>query len=89
MKEIVGDLDGRRRHLFEEAKVHLREFGEMIRQRRADRRAQAKADEGPKKPEPFFTPEERKEFAHWRRLGRFHPPAIDYLRAQVLAMGRL
>jgi predicted AlkP superfamily phosphohydrolase/phosphomutase/tetratricopeptide (TPR) repeat protein len=88
MKDIVDDLDGRRRQLFEEAKVHLKEFGEMIRQRRAERRAQAKAEDG-KKPEPFFTREERKEFAHWRRLSRFHPPVIDYLRAQVFAMGRL
>ncbi len=126
MKEIVADLDGRRRALFEEVKVHLKEFVELIHQRREERKAkeeaakaeaapaeeadvedqidealeerEAAADEKPaaagettlaKRPEPLLTAEERKDLAHWRNLARFHPPVIDYLRAQMLAAGRL
>jgi predicted AlkP superfamily phosphohydrolase/phosphomutase/tetratricopeptide (TPR) repeat protein len=36
------------------------------------------------KREPLLTPEERAEVAKWRNLTRFQPPAIDYLKAQVL-----
>lgn len=126
MKEIVADLDGRRRLLFEDAQVHLKGFAELIAQRRAERKAkkdaaaavaetdlaadaeaqieEALAEDGAeeagevaaggknaksKRPEPILSPEERKELAYWRNLARFHPPVIDYLRAQVLAMGRL
>jgi predicted AlkP superfamily phosphohydrolase/phosphomutase/tetratricopeptide (TPR) repeat protein len=121
MKEIVDDLDGRRRALFEEAQVHLKEFAGLIRRRQEERKAHAppreesgqeagidealeqaaaeEADEKPavaagagtdaKRPEPLLTVEERKQLAHWRNLDRFHPPVIDYLRAQVLALGRL
>jgi predicted AlkP superfamily phosphohydrolase/phosphomutase/tetratricopeptide (TPR) repeat protein len=128
MKEIVADLDGRRRALFEEAQVHLKEFAELIGQRRQERKAKADAAAAPaeappaeevdpetqldlalaeadreeagekpapvgksaaaQKPEPLLTLEERKELVHWRNLARFHPPVIDYLRAQVLAMER-
>jgi predicted AlkP superfamily phosphohydrolase/phosphomutase/tetratricopeptide (TPR) repeat protein len=115
MKEIVDDLDGRRRALFEESQVHLKEFAQLVRQRQEERKASApsKAEAGneaeteetleqaegeeveTEKPEPLLTPEpllnleERKQLAHWRNLRRFHPPVIDYLRAQVLALGRL
>lgn len=50
MKEIVADLDGRRRVLFEEAKVHLKEFVALIKQRREERKAKeeaAKAEAAP------------------------------------------
>ncbi len=40
---------------------------------------------GPKKAEPILTKEERQELARWQKLGRFQPPVIDYLMAQVLA----
>lgn len=107
MKEIVDDLDGRRRALFEESQVHLKEFAELIKQRREERKASAPPSEAaaqeteleealeqaeaedPKKPEPILTLEERKQVAHWQNLARFQPPMIDYLRAQVLALGRL
>ncbi len=42
--------------------------------------------EPPRKVEPIFNNEERQELARWSKLGRFQPPVIDYLKAQVLAM---
>ena len=42
-------------------------------------------DTRPVKPEPLLTKDEQKEYAYWRNLGRFQPPVVDYLKAQVHA----
>ena len=36
-----------------------------------------------KKPEPILTREERQEVARWRKLARFQPPVVDYLKART------
>jgi predicted AlkP superfamily phosphohydrolase/phosphomutase/tetratricopeptide (TPR) repeat protein len=105
MWEIVEDLDGRRRAVFEQAKAQLKEFAQLILQRRQERENStsqepvtaadnadegfAEGTEGGERPERLLTVAERKELARWRNLARFEPPVVDYLRAQVLARRRL
>lgn len=92
MREIVDDLDGRRRKLFEQARTHLRELRTLVRAR-AKERNEAKSDTAPAggtKPNrrPLLTPEERAKALHWQQLARFQPPVIDYLKAQILTAER-
>ena len=82
MRRIVGDLDGRRRALYEEAKTKVQEFGAVERARgrqnaEADRTAETEST-------PLLTEDERRELARWRDLARYQPAVVDYLRAQVL-----
>jgi predicted AlkP superfamily phosphohydrolase/phosphomutase/tetratricopeptide (TPR) repeat protein len=79
MGEIVDDLDGRRRGLFEEAQEQLKTYAELVRQRRQQQQAAPQTD-------PLLTKEEFDDCAKWQNLSRFQPPVIDYLRAQVLTM---
>ena len=83
MRAIVDDLDGRRRVLFEEAKAKIEELRKAAIERARERKdsAEEKAAAGP---ESLLSADERKELARWRNLARYQPPAIDYLKAQVL-----
>ena len=102
MREIVDDLAGRRREVYEEAVRRMEEFAELVKQRVSDagvsdeektaaRRvalelhpnAQPDPDED-KDWKGVLEPAERKEMAKWRRLRRYGPMAVEYLRAQVL-----
>jgi len=86
MRSIVDDLDGRRRALYEEAKVKLAEIREILVQRAKEKGEPVSDDNGdPSKPDGLLTDDERKEAARWRNLARYQPPVIDYLKAQVLA----
>jgi predicted AlkP superfamily phosphohydrolase/phosphomutase/tetratricopeptide (TPR) repeat protein len=68
MREIVDDLDGRRRALFEEAAPMLAEFRRLLAERN----------------EEEVREEERPEYRRVKNLARFQPAAVDYLKAQVL-----
>jgi predicted AlkP superfamily phosphohydrolase/phosphomutase/tetratricopeptide (TPR) repeat protein len=74
MRQIVDDLDGRRRGLFEEADKQLKTYAELVGERRRQQT------------DPLLTKEEFADCAKWQNLSRFQPPVIDYLRAQVLTM---
>ncbi|MFN0053945.1 MAG: alkaline phosphatase family protein [Planctomycetales bacterium] len=149
MQEVVADLDGRRRRLYEQAVPRLKEFASLVRERKAQREAQRNASreetfptgeppEEPDEPEaeipdsanvnddelllqqaeregarydaaarrakqaeaepaspaaaerprrpPLLTSDERQELAECRRLSRFAPHVVDYLKGQVLAL---
>ena len=85
LRRIVDDLDGRRRAVFHEAAEKLKEFREIMKTRLAD-----KAEESPEGDArlKLLTPEERKEFARWRRLANYQPAVVDYLKGQVLTAER-
>jgi tetratricopeptide (TPR) repeat protein len=95
MRRIVDDLDGRRRALFEEAAAKIEELRNTALER-TRRRGEAEdgkpqgepaaARKGEAEPESLLTENERRELARWRNLGRFQPPVVDYLRAQVLTV---
>jgi len=78
MRRIVDDLDGRRRGLFEQARVKVSEFRKLV----AERAQEKKEETG--EPEKLLSEDERKELARWKNLARYQPPVIDYLKAQVL-----
>ena len=90
MRRVVEDLDGRRRALFEEAVPKV----EALRETGMERLKAKAAEKGEPEPNParspdekfeeFFSPEELKEFKHWRNLARFQPPTVDYLKSQLL-----
>lgn len=76
MREIVDDLDGRRRVLYREAIEHLAALKAVGAERAKEK---AGAD-----PETLFDEAEKKELKHWKNLARYQPPVVDYLKAQVL-----
>ncbi len=76
MREIVDDLDGRRRAVYQEALKHLAELKAVGKERAKEKPG---AD-----PETLFEEAEKKELKRWRNLARYQPPVIDYLKAQVL-----
>jgi len=98
MRRIIDDLDGRRRTLFEEARVKVAELRKIAVERLKERKkAEAEKPEKEKaepetteeekaeaEPERLLNEGERKELARWRNLARYQPPVIDYLKAQVL-----
>jgi tetratricopeptide (TPR) repeat protein len=95
MREIVDDLDGRRRALFEEATVKVAEFRKLAMERARERGSvwrgaipdgEAASEDEDAQPgeQPLLSEDERREFARWRNLARYQPPVIDYLKAQVL-----
>lgn len=91
MREIVDDLDGRRRRLFLESTARLQELFQLARERREERKATlarpkaSETGESPKpKHEPLLSPQEREEAARCRNLARYQPAVVDYLRSQVL-----
>ena len=75
MRSIVQDLDGRRRGLFETAAAHIRD----LRQQMRTKSETASADE---------MRDLRRELAYWRRMARYHPALVDYLKAQLLTRER-
>src|SRR5262249_48904068 len=82
MREIVDDLDGRRRALFEEATVRVAELRKIAVE---SMKAADPGDGTPSgDPESFLDDQQKKDFAHWKNLARYQPPVIDYLKAQVL-----
>ena len=83
MREIIDDLDGRRRALFEEAVVKVRELRKIAAERKASAGDEANAEDS-KDPESLLDDEQKKELARWKNLARYQPPVIDYLKAQVL-----
>jgi len=90
MRRVVEDLDVRRRALYEEAVPKLqalRDAGlERLRAKAAENNVpEPVPQETPNaKLEPLFSPEEKREFRHWRNLTRYQPPVIDYLKGQLL-----
>jgi len=76
MREIIDDLDGRRRALFEEAVVKVRELRKIA--------AELGKTEDAKDPESLLDADQKNELARWKNLARYQPPVIDYLKAQVL-----
>ena len=85
MREIVDDLDGRRRALFEEAKAKIEALRKVAIERARERKESGtEKAEAAAEPESLLTADERKELARWRNLARYQPPVIDYLKAQVL-----
>ena len=99
MRAIVEDLDGPRRQKFLESQQRLEELRKVGRARakqakdeREAKNAQAEENLQPgdktqakdKKPKPLFDKDERLELMRCRRLCRFDPPVVDYLKAQVL-----
>lgn len=88
MRRIVEDLDGRRRALFEKAKMRIDEFRQVSFERAREKK-QAEADHAHTEnaeveSESLLSGDERRELARWRNLARYQPPVIDYLKAQVL-----
>lgn len=82
MRRIVDDLDGRRRALYEEARGKVADLRKIA----AGKAAEIKNDEkAQQEPESLLDEEQRKDLEHWRKLARYQPAAIDYLKAQVLA----
>jgi predicted AlkP superfamily phosphohydrolase/phosphomutase/tetratricopeptide (TPR) repeat protein len=85
MRRILDDLDGRRRSLFEEARVKTEELRKVAMERA---REQGNTEPDHTGPESLFSSllndSERHELARWRNLARYQPPVIDYLRAQLL-----
>jgi tetratricopeptide (TPR) repeat protein len=82
MRRIVGDLDGRRLALFEEAQTKLEAFDEIAAER-------AHAGSVPEdEPDSFLNGDERRELARWRNLARYRPAVTDYLKAQVFTAGK-
>ncbi len=89
LREIVADLDARRRELYEESLRKLPEFHELMRGRLKERKAEAGADTEQardQQEQAILSPEERKDLTKWRKLARFQPPVVDYLKAQVASM---
>ena len=85
MREIIDDLDGRRRGLFEEARGRVAELRRIAVERMKAAEAPVEADSGkPEDPESFLDDQQKKDLAHWKNLARYQPPVIDYLKAQVL-----
>jgi predicted AlkP superfamily phosphohydrolase/phosphomutase/tetratricopeptide (TPR) repeat protein len=99
MREIVDDMTGRRRKVFEEAVEQMNTFRDLVKQRvkEAGETDEAKIDKAvvmelhpnaqpdPDEPhKPVLTPEERKEMVKWRNLRRYQPVVVDYLQAQAL-----
>ncbi len=80
MREIVADMDGRRRAMFEAAPAKLQAFRALIRARAGTN--------GGAQPAPPFTETERRELAMWRRAARFEPGVVNYLKARVLTFER-
>jgi predicted AlkP superfamily phosphohydrolase/phosphomutase/tetratricopeptide (TPR) repeat protein len=83
MREIVDDLDGRRRALFEEAKAKIEALRKVAIERAREHK-ESGAEKPAAEPESLLSQDERKELARWRNLARYQPPVIDYLKAQVL-----
>jgi tetratricopeptide (TPR) repeat protein len=87
MRQIVDDLDGRRRALFEEAPQKI----DTLRQLAAERarlRKPANADYAPTEngggePESVLSRDERRELTRWQSLARYQPAVVDYLKAEV------
>ncbi len=85
MREIIDDLDGRRRGLFEEARGRVVELRKIAVERMKAAEGEVEASSGkPEDPESFLDAEQKKDLAHWKNLARYQPPVIDYLKAQVL-----
>jgi len=103
MREIVDDLCGRRRELYEEAVRHMDEWRETVQTRVRERGGPEQSDETiarrvalelhpqahadpdeDKEWKSVLEPDERKDVAKWRRLRRYGPVVVEYLRAQVL-----
>jgi predicted AlkP superfamily phosphohydrolase/phosphomutase/predicted Zn-dependent protease len=80
MREIVDDLDGRRRALYQEALEHLAELKAV-----ATERAKEKPDVDP---ETLLDEEQKKELKRWKNLARYQPAVVDYLKAQALTAER-
>src|SRR5581483_8689395 len=70
MRSIAKDLDGRRRALFETARSNMRALRQLT-----STNSGASGDE---------TREMRRELAYWRRMARFDPALVEYLKAQLL-----
>lgn len=84
MREIVDDLDGRRRELFREAAARVVELRKVAADLAAEKQSAEKEPTEALDPETLLSQEQRKELAKWRNLARYQPPVIDYLKAQVL-----
>jgi tetratricopeptide (TPR) repeat protein len=91
MRRIVDDLDGRRRALYEEAAAKMKDFLEIAKKRSVERPPESDAASKAARPTDansllleLLNPEERKEFAKWRRLAQYQPAVVDYLNGQVL-----
>ena len=78
MRRIVDDLDGRRRKIFQEARRKVEELIKCGVERAHERR------EPEAEPERMLSDDERSDLARWRRLARYQPAVVDYLKAQVL-----
>ena len=87
MRRIVEDMEGRRRLVFEEATRRYKELFATANERLA---ARPKAEVESPEPdanaslEAMFTPEEKAEFEKCRKLRRYDPAVVDYLKSQVL-----
>jgi tetratricopeptide (TPR) repeat protein len=88
MSRIVDDLDGRRRALFEEAKLKINALlqtgVERARKEQEAGAADAQTENAEAESELRLNGEERRELARWRNLARYQPSVVDYLKAQVL-----
>jgi len=95
MREIIDDLDGRRRVLFEEATGKVAELRKIAVARAREKLEKEKAaaeqeevakaaDDYKSDPETLLDDEQKKDLARWKNLARYQPPVIDYLKAQVL-----
>jgi predicted AlkP superfamily phosphohydrolase/phosphomutase/tetratricopeptide (TPR) repeat protein len=78
MREIVDDLDVRRRALFEEATKKVTEL-----RKAAFELANHADDDAKRDPEALLNDAQKAELKHWKNLARYQPPVIDYLKAQV------
>jgi tetratricopeptide (TPR) repeat protein len=94
MREIVDDLAGRRRELWEQAvaKVSgLRKIAFDLAQERKKAKPEqsagasmAQTDEEGTDPESLLDAGQKKDLAKWKDLARYQPSVVDYLKAQVL-----
>jgi predicted AlkP superfamily phosphohydrolase/phosphomutase/tetratricopeptide (TPR) repeat protein len=88
MRAIVDDLDGPRRQVFLDAQSRMKDRREEFRQRIADRKAGGEEEPKGGKREPVFTPEEKREYRELRKLLRYQPALVEYLKAQAFAAER-
>ncbi len=87
MREVVADLDGRRRGLYEQAVARIKELRELGKKRLKERRLLegGENDAAAAGGGALFSREEEKELARLQELAEFQPALVDYLKAHVKA----
>ena len=81
MSAVVEDLDGWRRAKYEDAMRRGAEIQKAVRER-------CGGETSPSDPESQMTADEREKWNECKKLARFNPLVVEYLRAQVFVAKR-